>query len=106
MIRAWTPLVRPGSSTFPIKQQILTMRQSLPHVLRGASGLCRWRMSRGCKAHGVRFVVRMAKNPRLHRKAEALLEHAARDDQATGQKQHLFGSVSYGTRTWDRARRR
>ena len=30
-------------------------------------------------------------------KAEALPERAARDDETTGKKQCLFGSVTYGT---------
>ncbi len=34
MIRAWTPLVRPGISTFPMKHQILTIRLSLQPVFR------------------------------------------------------------------------
>ncbi len=34
MIRAWTPLVRPGISTFPMKHQILTIRLSLQSVFR------------------------------------------------------------------------
>ena len=74
-------------------------------VFRGDSGFCRWRMLRWCEAHGVGYIVGIARNPRLQRQAEALLECAKRDCQATGRKQRRFGSVWYAARTWDRARR-
>ena len=62
-------------------------------------------MLRWCEAHGVRYIVGIAKNPRLHQQAEALLEDAEREYQATGKKQRWFGSVNYGAHTWDRKRR-
>ena len=62
-------------------------------VFRGDSGFCRWRMLRWCEAHGVGYIVGIARNPRLQRQAEALLECAKRDYQATGRKQRRFGSV-------------
>ena len=74
-------------------------------VFRGDSGFCRWRMLRWCEAHGVGYIVGIARNPRLQRQAEALLECAKRDYQATGRKQRRFGSVWYAAHTWDRARR-
>ena len=74
-------------------------------VFRGDSGFCRWRMLRWCEAHGVGYIVGIARNPRLQRQAEALLECAKRDCQATGRKQRRFGSVWYAAHTWDRARR-
>ena len=74
-------------------------------VFRGDSGFCRWRMLRWCESHGVGYIVGIARNPRLQRQAEALLECAKRDCQATGRKQRRFGSVWYAARTWDRARR-
>ena len=40
----------------------------------------------------------VTENPRLRQKAEALLERAARDYQATGQKQHRFGDLRKRTR--------
>ncbi len=74
-------------------------------VFRGDSGFCRRRMLRWCEVHGVRYIVGIAKNSRLHRKAEALLERAAQGYQTTGEQQRLFGSVRYGAHTWDRERR-
>ena len=46
-------------------------------VVRGDSGFCRWRMLRWCEAHGVCYIVGVAKDSRLHRKSDALLERAA-----------------------------
>ena len=74
-------------------------------VFRGDSGFCRWRMLRWCDDHGVGYVVGIAKNPRLRALAGDLAARAARDHEAGGGKQRLFGSVSYAARTWDRARR-
>ena len=55
------------------------------------------RIQRWCEAHGVRYIVGIAKNARLHRKAEALLERCGVGlPQATGEQQRLFGSVRYG----------
>ena len=47
----------------------------------------------------------ITQNSRLREKAEALLERAAQEYQATGEQQRLFGSVHYGAHTWDRERR-
>ena len=62
-------------------------------------------MLRWCEAHGVHYIVGIAKNSRLHQKAEASLERVAQGYQSTGEKQRLFGSVRYGAHTWDRERR-
>ena len=62
-------------------------------------------MLRWCEAHGVGYIVGMARNRRLQKKAQGLLECAERAYQVTGRKQRLFGSVWYGARTWDRSRR-
>ena len=74
-------------------------------VFRGDSGFCRWRMLRWCESHGVGYIVGVARNSRVQEKARELLDRAAEGYGATGRKQRLFGSVWYGARTWDRARR-
>ncbi len=74
-------------------------------IFRGDSGFCRWKMLRWCEAQGVGYIVGMARNRRLQKKAQGLLEWAEREYGATGRKQRLFGSVGYGARTWDRVRR-
>ena len=84
-------------------------------VFRGDSGFCRWRMLRWCEAHGVGYIVGIARNPRLQRQAEALLEAITRPqetsvrylDAATGRKQRRFErSVWYAAHTWDNRARR
>ena len=74
-------------------------------VFRGDSGFCRWRMLRWCEAHGVGYIVGIARNSRLQARARELMERAAAGYGATGRKQRLFGSVWYRARTWDHPRR-
>ncbi len=74
-------------------------------IFRGDSGFCRWKMLRWCESRGVQYIVGMARNRRLQKKAQGLMERAEQAYEATGRKQRLFGSVWYGARTWDRARR-
>ncbi len=62
-------------------------------------------MLRWCESRGVQYIVGMARNRRLQKKAQGLMERAEQAYEATGRKQRLFGSVWYGARTWDRARR-
>ena len=66
-------------------------------VLRGDSGFCRRRMLRWCEAHGVHYIVGIAKTARLHRKAEALLERAAQAYQATPRARNNACSVRCAT---------
>jgi len=83
-------------------------RQAWPNVkivFRGDSGFCRWRMLRWCDRHSVSYIVGIAKNDRLNRLAELLLEAAAKAFAATGEKQRLFGDIVYAARTWDKKRR-
>ena len=74
-------------------------------IFRGDSGFCRWKMLRWCESRGVQYIVGMARNRRLQKKAQGLMERAEQAYQVTGRKQRLFGSVWYGARTWDRSRR-
>jgi len=83
-------------------------RQAWPDVeivFRGDSGFCRWRMLRWCDRHSVGYILGIAKNGRLNRLAEPLLEAAASAFAATGEKQRLFGDIVYAARTWDKKRR-
>jgi hypothetical protein len=84
------------------------IRQAWPDVeivFRGDSGFCRWRMLRWCERHGVGYIVGIAKNDRLNRLSEPLLEAAASAFATTGEKQRLFGDIVYAARTWDKERR-
>ena len=82
-------------------------RQVWPHVkiiFRGDSGFCRWKMLRWCERHGVDYIVGLAKNSRLLALAQPLMDQAATQCQATGQRQRLFSRLTYGAHTWDKPR--
>ena len=74
-------------------------------VLRADSGFCRWRMLRWCERRQVRYVIGIARNPRLLAMCEALRTAAERRFAATAKKQRRFGSIDYAASTWDRERR-
>ena len=74
-------------------------------IFRGDSGFCRWQMLRWCERHDVRYIVGLAKNPRLKRQASAWIEMAGAHYEVTGEKQRLFASIRYAARTWDKRRR-
>ena len=83
-------------------------RQEWPQVrivFRADSGFCRWRMLRWCERHGVYSIVGPAKNKRINEPAAPLIDKACKRCEATGRKQRLFGSLTYGARSWDRERR-
>jgi hypothetical protein len=84
------------------------LRQAWPDVkiiFRGDSGFCRWKMLRWCDRHGVDYIIGLAKNPRLIRMSQTLMADAQEGFKQTGQKQRLFGELSYAAGTWDRERR-
>jgi hypothetical protein len=74
-------------------------------VMRADSGFCRWRMLRWCDRHNVRYIIGLAKNAVLTRRAAPLAEQAKAACHATGEKQRLFGEIPYAAETWDRTRR-
>lgn len=87
---------------------VARLRRAWPGVritVRGDSGFCRWKLLRWCDRHGVGYVLGLAKNPRLLRLAQPLLEQAAQGFQSGGDKQRLFGEVAYAAESWDRPRR-
>ncbi len=84
------------------------IRQSWPNVrivYRGDSGFCRWKTMRWCDRNGVDYILGLAKNKRINAMSAPVREEAHRRFATTGEKQRLFGEVSYGAATWDRERR-
>ena len=84
------------------------LRQAWPEVritLRADSGFCRWPMLRWCDRHGVDYVIGLAKNAVLMRRAALLAARAKAAYESSGDKQRWFGEVRYGAATWDRPRR-
>lgn len=84
------------------------LRKAWPNVkiiFRGDSGFCRHRMLRWCDRHNVDYIVGLAKNPVLLRMSATVMRQAEDQFKQTGQKQRLFGQLSYAAGTWDRSRR-
>ena len=69
------------------------------------SGFCRWRLMRWCDSHGVGYVLGLAGNPALERRAADATAMADRQFRRTGQPQRIFDSFAYAAGTWDRPRR-
>jgi hypothetical protein len=91
-----------------LKLLVGKLRAAWPEVkitLRGDSGFCRWRLMRWCDAHGIGYVLGLARNAVLEREASFWTDAAARLVQRTGEPQRIFGSFSYAAATWDRRRR-
>lgn len=91
-----------------LKLLVERFRQVWPEVriiFRGDSGFCRWKLMRWCENNGVYYVLGLAKNTVLQRKAYDLLFKAKRQYQETNQPQRLLGTIHYGAGTWDRQRR-
>jgi hypothetical protein len=83
-------------------------RQVWPQVriiFRGDSGFCRHRMFDWCEKNGVFYLVGIAQNSRLLEQSHSLICRAERLCQATGEKQRIFGKVTYAAETWNLKRR-
>jgi Transposase DDE domain group 1 len=84
------------------------LRQAWPDVkitLRADSGFCRWRLMRWCDSNGVGYVLGLARNVVLERRAADAITEAERRFRRTGQPQRVFDSFAYAATTWDRPRR-
>lgn len=53
----------------------------------------------------VEYVVAMASNPRLEKRARRLMGQARMRSKATGQTEHLYGETRYAAKSWKRRRR-
>jgi len=91
-----------------LKLLVDRLRAAWPAVkitIRGDSGFCRWRLMRWCDSHGIGYILGLAQDVALKRRACNEIEGAEREFRRTGEPQRIFGSFSYGAGTWDRARR-
>ena len=91
-----------------LKLLVQRLRRAWPSVrliVRGDSGLCRWRMMRWCDRHGIGYLFGVARNPRLERLARPWTQAAAACWARTHQPQRLFGEFAYRADSWDRPRR-
>lgn len=69
-------------------------------IFRGDSGFCRHKMLGWCENHDVKYIVGIARNKRLKRKAKKLIDKAKREFEKTGEKQRLFDTITYAADTW------
>ena len=91
-----------------LKLLVDRFREAWPEVrlvLRGDSGFCRWRLMRWCERHKVDYILGLARNTVLEKKAVFCLSVAEAEFKRTGEKQQLFRFIRYGAKTWDRQRR-
>src|SRR6516164_4604277 len=81
-----------------LKLLIRRLREAWPDVkitIRADSGFCRWRLMRWCDSHGVGYVLGLAGNPVLERRAADATAMADRQFRRTGQPQRIFDSFAY-----------
>jgi Transposase DDE domain group 1 len=91
-----------------LKLLVQRLRRAWPEVrivVRADSGFCRWRLMRWCDRHGVGYLLGLAKNAVLQRRAAAWQEQAAQAFRADGQAHRVFGEFLYAAGSWDRPRR-
>ena len=85
------------------------LRQVWPKVkivFRGDGGFCRPRMLSWCERNDVDYVVGIARNAALAKKAKPITELAAMAHEASGKKVRVFDEFPYAAKTWRRRSRR
>jgi Transposase DDE domain group 1 len=109
-------VLRPGNVTAAggavgiVRRLIARMKAAFPHAkirLRLDGGFAAPEVLQflDCEPK-VEYIVNLAANAGLKRKAEAALQHARRASQASGQTEHVYGECRYRTRTsWPWKRR-
>jgi hypothetical protein len=91
-----------------LKLLVERIRQDWPKtriIFRADSGFCRWKLLRWCERHDVGYVVGLARNKVLERKAARFMSGAEKAYRRTGRKQRRFHEMRYAARPWDRQRR-
>jgi len=92
-----------------VERIVTQLRAAWPAVriiLRADSGFCRDVLLAWCEAHGVDYVIGLAKNERLTALISSELAAAAAQYAATGNAARVFAELRYQTReSWSRARR-
>jgi hypothetical protein len=107
-------LLRPGNS--PAKLGAIGRLRHLFRTLRAAfpGARLRVRLDGGfagndvltfLEAQGVEYVVALARNARLDKRAQRLLGKARMQAKTTGETEHVYGETRYAARKWSRKRR-
>ena len=107
-------VLRPGNA--PASRGALGLLRRLFRKLRAAfpaatlrvrldGGFATPKVFRFLERHEAEYVVAMASNARLEKRARRLMGKARVASKATGQTAHLYGETRYAARTWKRKRR-
>jgi len=91
-----------------LKLLVQRFRQAWPGVriiFRGDSGFCRWKLMRWCDRNEVGYIIGLARNAVLERLAQPWRDASRTRFEQTGQKQRIFGELTYAAETWDAPRR-
>jgi hypothetical protein len=91
-----------------LKLLVRRLRQIWPEVriiFRGDSGFCRQRLVNWCERSDVRYVIGLARNPRLEEQVQYAQQMMADDYARTGQKQRWVSHFNYAAASWSRQRR-
>jgi hypothetical protein len=91
-----------------LKWLVTRLRRAWPEVrivVRADSGFCRWRLLRWCDAHDVKYIVGLARNPRLQALLAPAQQQAKEAFDADRQAHRVFTEFDYGADSWDRPRR-
>jgi hypothetical protein len=91
-----------------LKLLVRRLRQTWPTVriiVRADSGFCRWRLMRWCDRHDVQYVLGLARNPTLEKRAAPWMAAAQAQFEAAQQKVRNFHEFDYAAQTWDCRRR-
>ena len=73
-------------------------------VFRDDSGFCRRRMLSRCERHRVDYIVGIARNATLAKKAKPIMELSAMAHEASGKKVRVFDEFQYAAASWSRSR--
>ena len=110
----FTYVLRPGNApatrgAIGILDRLLErLRQAFPRarvLVRLDGGFASGELFEFLEAHRCDYVVAMAKNKRLARRAERLMGTARRLSRGSGKTAHVYGQTHYAARRWKRARR-
>jgi hypothetical protein len=74
-------------------------------IVRADSGFCRWKLMRWCDKHSIDYILGLAKNSRLLKKAQPLLDEVRERFVQSGSKQKIFDETQYAAESWDTERR-
>lgn len=74
-------------------------------IFRADSGFCRHLMMDWCDKNNIEYIIGIARNSRLESMSSHLMETAISQFEDTGEKQRVFGDLTYAAESWKYTRR-